>query len=136
VSANLATLQRWSEIWLSGAVVGVDECVTPDYVRHDANMPEIRGADAEKQFITMIRTALADLNFTADTQVVGGDMIAVLLSMTGTHRGELLGVPATGKTLSFKSMEMFRFVDGRIAEQWAVTDYLGMLQQLGQVPVR
>jgi len=53
---------------------------------------------------------------------------------TGTHQGEFLGMPATGKAIRTQAIQIFRFADGKIVESWAARDDLGTLKQLGHLP--
>jgi len=66
--------------------------------------------------------------------VSGEDKVAGRIRFRGTQRGEFMGIPPTGKQVTFSSMEMNRIVDGKVAEHWFVVDMLGLLQQLGAVP--
>jgi steroid delta-isomerase-like uncharacterized protein len=66
--------------------------------------------------------------------VAEDDRVAVRLTVHGTQRGDLMGMPATEKAVSFGAMNFFRVADGAIAEQSATTDMLGMLRQLGAIP--
>jgi len=66
--------------------------------------------------------------------VAEGDKVAVRRSYEGTHRAELLGIPATGKRLQFGGISIFRLANGRIAEHWEQLDRLALMQQLGVVP--
>jgi steroid delta-isomerase-like uncharacterized protein len=129
-----ALLHRWIDAWHAGDVAAVDAFVTPDYVRHDPNVPEVRGREAEKQLMTMYLTAFPDLRFAVEDMVAEGDKVVTRLTARGTHRGELLGVPPTDRAIAITAVEIYRFDGGRIAEQWVIGDVLGLLQQLGAVP--
>jgi predicted ester cyclase len=61
--------------------------------------------------------------------------VVVLFRVSASHQGELMGMPATGKPIAITSIEIFRLADGKIAEQWVAVDNMGMLQQLGAMPV-
>ena len=66
--------------------------------------------------------------------VAAGDLVAYRATLSGTHEGELLGMPPTGRSFAVQHMHMLRMRDGRACEHWAVRDDLGMLQQLGIIP--
>ena len=134
VEENKAIIRRWTEVWHTGNVAAVDEFVTPDYVRHDPNVPEVRGPEAEKQLIMMYLTAFPDLRFSIEDILAEGDMVVTRLTAHGTHQGELLGIPATGKQVAVPAMEIYRITGGKIAEQWVIADVLRMMQQLGVIP--
>jgi steroid delta-isomerase-like uncharacterized protein len=133
-SAGEEIVRRWVDVWNERDLDAVDDLLAPEFVRHDPNSPEVRGPAAERQFIELYLTAFPDLQFTIEELVSNGDTVAVRLTAVGTQRGELLGLPPTGKTVRIAVMEMYRIADGRIAEQWVVMDALGLLKQLGALP--
>ena len=131
---NKALVRRWVEAFNEGDHEAVDELIADSYVRHDANSPEVRGPEEEKQLIAMYRAAFPDLRFTIEDMVAEDDRVATRLGISATHKGELLGIPPTGNRLSFTAMEFYRLKDGKIEEQWVNVDTLGMMQQLGAIP--
>ena len=131
---NKALIRRWGELWNAGDAAAIAALVTPDYVRHDPNGPEVRGPDAERQLVELYRAAFPDLRFTIEHLVAEGDLVVAHLTVRGTHRGELLGIPPTGTPITLAAMELYRIRDGKVAEQWVALDALGLLQQLGAVP--
>ena len=131
---NKALLRRWGELWNAGDAAAIAALVTPDYVRHDPNGPEVRGPDAERQLVAMYRAAFPDLRFAIEHLVADEDLVVARYTIRGTHRGELLGIPPTGRPITLSAMELYRIRDGRVAEQWVALDTLGLLQQLGAVP--
>ena len=134
VEENKALVRRWVDLWNTGNLDAVGEFVTPDYVRHDPNGPEVRGPEAERQLVAMYLAAFPDLRFTVEHLVAEEDNVLARLTARGTHRGELLGIPPTGKQVTVAVMDLFRLAGGKIAEQWVAMDALGLLQQLGAVP--
>lgn len=131
---NKALIRRWGELWNAGDAAAIAALVTPDYVRHDPNGPEVRGPAAERQLVELYRAAFPDLRFTIEHLVAEGDLVVAHLTVRGTHRGELLGIPPTGTPITLAAMELYRIRDGKVAEQWVALDALGLLQQLGAVP--
>lgn len=79
-------------------------------------------------------TAFPDLHITTDLLVAEGDKVTKVWTSNCTHKGELMGIKPTGKQIVVKGIEVFRIVDGKIAEIWANMDNLGMMQQLGVIP--
>ncbi len=71
----------------------------------------------------------------ADQMVAEGDMVSVIGRVRGTQKGELMGIPPTGKTVEFPIHITYRLADGKIVDHWMLTDNLSMLQQLGAVPM-
>jgi steroid delta-isomerase-like uncharacterized protein len=132
---NKAVVRRWVEAFNEGNIDAVDELLTDSYVRHDPNSPEVRGPEEEKQLIAMYRSAFPDLHFTLEDMVAEDDRVTTRLGISATHKGELLGIPPTENRLSFTAMELYRLKEGKIDEQWVNVDTLGMMQQLGAIPV-
>jgi steroid delta-isomerase-like uncharacterized protein len=124
------------EAFNAGNIDVVDELVTTDVVNHDAALPEAMiGPDAAKASIRGYRTAFPDLRITIEEQIADDQAVATRWSAKGTHEGELMGMAPTGKQATVTGITIDRIVDGRIAETWTNWDTLGMLQQLGVVPV-
>ena len=112
----------------------VDEIYAPDFVNHSAppGMPNDRAG--LKALVGMNLGAFPDLKVTSDFQLAEGDKVVMRWTATGTHTGELMGIPATGKPVKMTGIAIVRFADGKIAELWMESDQMGMMQQLGVVP--
>ena len=137
MSAENKALSRrlLEEAFNKGNLDVIDELVAPGIVNHDAALPEpLVGIDASRASITGYRDAFPDLEITIEDQIAGGDGVATRWSARGTHQGELMGMPATGKQATVTGITIDRIVDGRIAESWTNWDTLGLMQQLGAVP--
>ncbi len=132
---NKAVANRvWEEIWHQGKLSLLDELFATDFVRHDPNGRVLRGVEQNRQFISSMRTAFPDLHYTVDDEIAEGDKVVVRYHFDGTHREQFMGVPPTGKRVTYTGILIYRFVGGKIAEQWTETDLLSFLQQLGVVP--
>ena len=110
-----------------------DEIVAADYYNHDAPDPRI-GSEGVKAFVTTFKNAVPDAQFRIEYQVAEGDKVVSRYTWSGTHQGEFLGVPATGKRVSWTVTVTFRIADGKIREAWTNWDQLGVMQQLGVAP--
>lgn len=129
---NEAIIRRWIEVvWNQANIESVDEFVTDTYVRHDPNIPEVRGPEEEKQHVARSLSAFPDLRFTIEDMVAEGEKVVVRLTGRGTHKGELLGLPPTDKQITLATIEIYRLAEGKIDEQWVIMDVLGVMQQLG-----
>ena len=136
VEQNKAIVSRWvAGGWNTGDLSLVDEFYAADYTLHSPGMPDVEGTEAFKAFVTMYRTAFPDIHFTIEDLVGEGDKVAWRATTRGTHRGELMGIPSTGKPIMVSSSIVSRFEGGKWAEDWVLIDMLGMLQQLGVIPV-
>lgn len=130
---NKATIRRViEEVYNQGNLAVADELYTANAVRHDPATPDVpRGPEFAKQITLRYRTAFPDLRLTIEDMIVDGDKVAVRWASTGTHLGELQGIAPTGKNVSLGGITIVRFANGKIEEEWANWDALGMLQQLG-----
>jgi steroid delta-isomerase-like uncharacterized protein len=120
------------ELFTHGDLDAVERHTTPDFVHHDppfGGVPE--GREGLRAMGTMIRAAVPDWHSDLELLVAEGDHVAERFTASGTHRGELLGVAPTGKTLVLPGINIFRIEGDRIAEMWSRLDTLGLLRQLG-----
>jgi steroid delta-isomerase-like uncharacterized protein len=108
-----------------------DELHVPDYVCHYASRT-IQGREPFKQYLSMLLTALPDLHFTIEDMFGGvGDRVVIRYTYRGTHKGDLMGIPPTGKQIAVTGIGYMRVANGKILEEWINTD---LMQQLGVVP--
>ena len=125
---NKAVVRACFEEASKGNYGALDSIVTADYVLHPE---EVQGADGLKEMVEQYRSALSGLRVTIDQQFSEGDYVATRLTFTGTHDGDLMGTPPTGREVSFTGITISRCVDGRIAEEWELTDTMSLLGQIG-----
>jgi steroid delta-isomerase-like uncharacterized protein len=111
-----------------------DGVLASSYVGHFPGLPPIQGIEAFKQFTSAFFTAFPDLHTTIEDLIAEGDKVAVRQTWRGTHSGNFLGIPPTGKQVIFTSLEIYRAAGGKLAEEWVELDMLGLLQQLGAIP--
>ena len=132
---NKAIVSRWvAGGWNTGDLSLVDEFYA-DYTLHSPGLPDVQGTEAFKAFVTMYRTAFPDIHFTIEDMVAEDDKVAWRATTRGTHGGELMGIPPTGKSVVVSSSIVSRFDAGKWAEDWVLIDTIGMLQQLGVIPM-
>src|SRR3954451_20792522 len=113
----------------------VNDLIDPNYTNHDMPGP-VPGREGFKQVMAMFFAAFPDMQVNMEQAVVEGDTIASRGYITGTHRGEFQGIPATGKRLNVKYMDFWRFANGKATDNWVQPDMLGLLQQLGAIPTQ
>ncbi len=136
--ANKAIVRRYTEeVWNAGNLDVLPELMSADVVHHEATMEHQlpRGLEGHKQAIRIYRAAFPDLRSVHQVEVAEGDKVAVLFQVTGTHKGELMGIPPTGRKVMFSGINIHRFADGKIVETWWAWDALGLLQQIGAIPL-
>jgi len=131
-----AIVHRYLEQAVSGGDPGtIDALVSPQVVFTSPYTPEpIRGIEGFKQMIGMLHEAFPDLRVHEAEALGEGDTVASRWTATGTHRGEFMGSPPSGRSFSITGISMYRVQGGKIAEGWVNDDSLGMLQQLGLLP--
>lgn len=86
-----------------------------------------------RQIVDHFRSAFPDLHKEPDQVIATGDTVVIPYTFTGTHEGELQGIPPTGNEVEVAAVDICRIEDGKIAREWFVADFLGMMQQLGVV---
>ncbi|MDQ6712981.1 MAG: ester cyclase, partial [Candidatus Dormibacteraeota bacterium] len=123
------------EVFGQGRYEVVDEIVSPDIVDHGTPPPGMPpGREGLKAIARAVRAAFPDLKSTVDLQVAEGDLVAGKITYTGTMKGDLFGMKATGKQATWTESHFVRIKNGKITEHWADIDQLGMLRQLGLAP--
>ena len=133
---NKALVRRLLEDDRSRGDEAVAEAIIhPAFVDH-TNPPGMQhGIDGHKAIGALFRAAFPDLEWRIDDLIAEGDKVVARITAHGTHEGELFGIPATGKTMRMSAIGMWRIADGKIVEHWYEADNLGMMQQLGVVPI-
>ncbi len=132
---NKALIRRIiEEIWNKGDLEAVDRYFAPDYVDHAPLPGQAPGAEGYKQAAAAMREAFPDLRLTLEDILAEGDKVAFRYTMEGTHQGDFMGMPPTGKPFSVGGMIIGRIAEGKGVERWANLDTLGLMQQLGAIP--
>jgi predicted ester cyclase len=135
VEANEALVRRAVEAFNGDDGAAVDDLFALNYVDHDrsrAGLPV--GPAGVKQAWGMLRAAFPDLRVTIEEVIAEGDRVAVRGVIRGTHRGDLMGIPPTGKAVTMALIDINRIEGGQLVERWGEADTLGLLQQLGVIP--
>ena len=114
----------------------IDELVEPDALIRTPLPIAVTGARALKEVFARLHRAYPDLHITVEDLIAEGDKVVSSNSVTGTHRGEYMGIPPTGKSVTYNEIFIFRFLNGRIAETWGVVDVLSLMRQLGAIQER
>jgi len=118
----------------AAAMAVTDELYATNIVLHPGMGEDIHGLKDFKQYVSNLCDAFPDLHVTIDDIIVEGDKVAVRFTTTGTHKRELMGIPATNKKATWSGIEIDRFAGGKFVECWERLDTLGIMQQLGVVP--
>jgi len=131
---NKAIMRRFIEAINVRNLDIVDELVSKDHLDHHIPPELPRGPEGVKIYFKSLSTSFPDCRITIEDLLADGDKVAIRIVFAGTHQGELMGIPATGKQFSITGIIIGRFEGGQIVEWWENADSLGLMQQLGVIP--
>jgi steroid delta-isomerase-like uncharacterized protein len=112
----------------------IDELVEPDAVIRTPLPIQSAGAERLKEVFARLHQVFPDLHVTAEDLIADEDKVVSRNTVTGTHQGEYMGHPPTGKAITYNEIFILRFANGRIAETWGVVDVFSQMKQLGVIP--
>ncbi len=131
----LPRCERLYDLINAGDIDGFGAVLADDFVEHEETPGLEPTREGVKQFFHMYRAAFPDLRMEAKDVLESGEKVVARLRATGTHQGEFMGMPATGKSVDVQLIDIIRFGDDGLAhEHWGVFDALAMMQQLGAIP--
>jgi len=134
--ANKASVRRfYYEVFNKKNRAAIDEFIAPNHVDHAAPPGLPGGIEGAKQTLTMYLTAFPDLHFTVEDLIAEGDKVVARITARGTQQGAFMGIPPTGKQVTVTVIDINRIVGDKSVEHWLEMDTLGLLQQLGVVPM-
>jgi steroid delta-isomerase-like uncharacterized protein len=137
-ASHKATIRRFCDAMNSGdaelMAKTIDEVAEPDVLIRTPLPVEATGAQALKEVFARLRQVFPDLRVTVEDLIAEGDKVVGRNLVTGTHHGDYMGLPPTGRSVAYDEIFIFRFVDGRIAETWGVVDVFSQMKQLGAIP--
>jgi steroid delta-isomerase-like uncharacterized protein len=132
IEANKALVRR-AIGYNHGAADAGSEIFAPDFVAYMPGQPPMDRATFE-HFVSGVSSGLPGYTYEIHDQIAQRDLVANRITWRGVHSANLAGVPATGRSVELRGINMFRVRDGRVVEQWAQLDMLGLLQQIGAIP--
>jgi steroid delta-isomerase-like uncharacterized protein len=132
---HTVSIRRLYDLINAGDIDGFGRQVADDFVERE----EIPGIPPTKDgvllYFRMLTAAFPDMRMDVQDVIASGDKAVARVRVSGTHQGEFMGIPATGKPVSLNIIDITRFGDDGLArEHWGVTDQLAMMQQLGVIP--
>lgn len=129
---NIAAQTAFAQAVMEGDLDALDQVVAPGSTDHDPGPDQGEGPAGDKATFTDLRAAFPDLKVEVEHLLATDDELAFPYTISGTHRGQLMGHPPTGRRASYRGMQISRFDDvGMLVERWGSSDELGMLRQLG-----
>ena len=124
----------YEEGWNERDLAVFDELLAAGWKHHNPSNPgAIEGPEGAKHHVEMVLEAFPDVRFSLHDVIAEGDAVVVYWTISGTHKSEFAGIPATGTQIAVEGFNLHHVDDGKIVEEWAVRDSLGMLEQLGVV---
>lgn len=118
----------------AGDIAGFGDLVADDFVEHQG-MPALPTKEGTLEFFRILLAAFPDWRMTAEDLIASGDKAVARMQVTGTHKGEFMGVSPTGTRVDVQLIDIMRFNGaGLVCEHWGVADMLSLMQQLGVVP--
>jgi steroid delta-isomerase-like uncharacterized protein len=132
---HAATMRRLYDLVSAGDIEGFGELLAGDFVEHEETPGLAPTKEGVMAFFRMYIAAFPDLRMNAEDVLTSGDKVVARVRATGTHDGEFMGIPATGRGVDVQLIDIVRFGDDGLAhEHWGVFDALALLQQLGVAP--
>ena len=133
---NIAAYKKFvDEVIANKNLAVIDDLISPEFVDHNPLPGTAGGRDGMKEALTMFLGAFPDAKSSLTLTIAEGDLVVGHHTTTGTHRGDQMGIPATGKAVQFDEIHIVRFVDGRAVEHWGLSDDMSMMTQLGVIPM-
>jgi len=134
---HAATMRNTYERINAGDIAGFGDLLADNFVEHQgAGGPGFPATkEGTLEFFRVLLAAFPDWRMTVEDLIAGGDKTVARVRVTGTHKGEFMGVPATGTRVDVQLIDIMRFDSaGLVSEHWGVADMLSLMQQLGVVP--
>jgi steroid delta-isomerase-like uncharacterized protein len=133
--ANIAIVRKFFEVGPSkGDLAAADVLLHPEFSLHTPLPTPGPGIREMNNVITTCRAAFHGLNVTVDDIMAEEDKVTARFTARGIHKGDFMGLPPTGKSITMTGIEIFRVKDGKIAELWGEANLMGLMQQLGMLP--
>jgi steroid delta-isomerase-like uncharacterized protein len=136
--ANKVLVYRWyEEVWNKKREDVIDEMLSPDIVSFgltDNPVEAVIGTEAFKKYWRKMIRIFPDIQVAVESTIAEDDRVVARCSVHGTHLGEGLGVPPTGKKIHVTGVRISTFKDGKVIEAWNHFDYLAVYRQLGLLP--
>ena len=135
IAENKAVITRFvEEVLNQGKLDHVEQLMLPDFVQLDPFPGQGPGREGVKGVVAAFRSAFPDMHWAIEEQVGEGEKVVSRLAFTGTHRGEFMGIPASGKRVHVKGVAVDRVAGGKMADSRVLMDTMSMMRQLGALP--
>jgi steroid delta-isomerase-like uncharacterized protein len=133
---NKSIVRRWvEEGWNKHDLAVIDQAYAPDFVQHEPEPQTVNSREALKQYVGAYLTAFPDLHLSIEDLIAEGDKVVWRFQSSGHQNGPFMGMPPSGKTGTITGIVIFRLENSLIVEGWVNIDVLGLLQQVGIIPM-
>ena len=132
--SNKAVVQRFREALDAGDLDGAFAVFAPNAIVHMGSAPEPLSMEGFKQMGQLLLSAFTGSTSTVEDMIAEGDKVVSQITFRGSHTGDLMGIPPTGKSVAMSEIIIDRVADGQIVESWRLLDQMAMMQQLGLIP--
>ena len=135
IEENKAIARRFIQVWGKGNLDIIDELADPSLsVQYPIMHQIIRGSKMFRQVMENFRSSFPDSDLQIEEEIAEDDKVVIRWSFSGTHKGSLLGIPATQKRVNWTGITIYRIVEGKVVQERGEEDFLGFLRQIGVVP--
>ena len=125
---------KFYDAFNQGDFAALDEILDDNFIEHEPLPPRLaQDREGMKHYLKMFRKAFPDLKFTVQDIAADGDKVWTRVMARGTQREDFVGIPATGKPIQMKVVDICRIKQNKMVEHWGVMDQLAMMQQMGAV---
>lgn len=128
---NKKAQEQFGEAVNTGDLEKLRDLVAQDVKDHDPTPDQGPGPQGYIDFFSMMRNAFPDMHIEVEKLVADDENVAFAYTLTGTHRGEFMGVKSTGTPIEVRGLQISRFKGGKLVERWGSSDELGILKQIG-----
>jgi steroid delta-isomerase-like uncharacterized protein len=134
VENNKAIARRFIQVWGDGNLNVIEELAAPSIVVRYPTIPQvIQGVREFRHVLAGFRSAFPDSALRVEEEIAEGDKVAVRWSFSGTHKGNLMGIPPTEKKVTWTGITIYRIVGGKVEEERGEEDFAGFFRQVGLV---
>ncbi len=132
---NKRVMQRfYDEVVNEGNLDLIDKLLAEDFEEHEETPGIGPGREGVKQFFAMLRTAFPDVSCEVEHLLGEGVFVVARVRMHGTHQGEFMGVPASGRPIDVQVWDLVHLTDGVATAHWGLMDAMTLMQQIGVAP--
>lgn len=128
---NIAAQKKFGEAVNTGNYELFNDLVAENSIEHDPAAGQVQGPEGYANFFGKMRAAFPDMKVAVEQLSADEDTVSFAYRVTGTHQGDFMGIPATGKSINIRGMQISKFTNGKMTERWGSSDELGLLKQIG-----